>query len=222
MNEVKSKDYHDYFIKDGRFIGRFEEMYQNVADPWHIDDLGRRLDMDAALLLLQYSGREYSQILDAGCGKGLFTSFLARETGGLVLAGDVSPTAVEQARARNRDPRIEFIVLDLNRLDDLDRPRGRFDLIVLAQTIWCILPNLEKILAGFLDLLQPGGGLLISQNFLQPGQQKYGREIVAGPEDLLALLTRAGFDIKQTLEANRFQNHHLAVLAEKPSRPVAP
>ena len=56
MSELKSKDYHDYFIKDGRFIGRFDEMYKNVDDPWHIDRLGRRLDMDAALLLLKTSG----------------------------------------------------------------------------------------------------------------------------------------------------------------------
>ena len=48
MSHTGTTDYHDYFIKDGRFIGRFEEMYRDVDDPWHIDALGRRLDMDAA------------------------------------------------------------------------------------------------------------------------------------------------------------------------------
>ena len=35
----KSKDYHDYVIKNGSFVGKFEEMYQNSSNiPWHQDD----------------------------------------------------------------------------------------------------------------------------------------------------------------------------------------
>jgi hypothetical protein len=29
----KSKSYHDYVIKDGKFIGNFEEMYKVYEDP---------------------------------------------------------------------------------------------------------------------------------------------------------------------------------------------
>ena len=29
------KRYQDYVIKDGKFIGKFEEMYQKFEDPWH-------------------------------------------------------------------------------------------------------------------------------------------------------------------------------------------
>jgi|TARA_B100000315_G_scaffold178802_1_gene167474 hypothetical protein len=36
--EIKSDDYHDYVIKDGRLIGEFEQMYKNSRDiPWHQD-----------------------------------------------------------------------------------------------------------------------------------------------------------------------------------------
>ena len=28
--------YLDYVIKDGKFIGQFEEMYKNVSDPWKL------------------------------------------------------------------------------------------------------------------------------------------------------------------------------------------
>ena len=31
---INSKDYHDYVIKDGKLVGEFEQMYQNVKDPW--------------------------------------------------------------------------------------------------------------------------------------------------------------------------------------------
>ena len=146
--------------------------------------------------------------------------FLARETNARILAGDVSAEAVKQARERNKNPDIDFLVLDLNRVHDQIGPEQSFDLIVLAQTIWCVLPNLEKILKTFYDRLEPNGGLLISQNFLQPGQQKYGTDIISTPEDLFNMLKKAGFEIKDCLETNRFTNHHLAVLAEKPaSRP---
>ncbi|MEW6263505.1 MAG: class I SAM-dependent methyltransferase [Thermodesulfobacteriota bacterium] len=213
MDALKSRDYHDYFIKDGRFIGRFEEMYQNVEDPWHIETLGRRLDMDAALLLLRHIGRDFQKVLDVGCGKGFFTSLLAEAVSGRILAGDVSETAINQARRRYPDPRLEFFVLDLNRIEELPHPAGYFDLIVMAQTIWCVLPNLTRILGGFHRLLAPTGALLLSQHFLKPEEQKYGREILNTPQDLIRLLQESGFDIKEYLETNRFTNHHLALWA---------
>jgi hypothetical protein len=35
MSDVESKDYHDYIVVDGRFVGEFEPMYRNCEDPWH-------------------------------------------------------------------------------------------------------------------------------------------------------------------------------------------
>jgi len=183
VKQIVSKDYHDYFIKDGEFIGRFEDMYQNVEDPWHIDRLGRRLDMDAALLLLTHAGRPFHRILDVGCGKGLFTSFLAERISGRIHAFDVSKTAIESARQRYRNPRIDFFVFDANGMDRLPYRADSFDLIVLAQTLWCILPNLKKVLDRFYLLLEKRGGLLISQHFLPPDRQQYGRDILSTPED---------------------------------------
>lgn len=213
MDPINSKDYHDYFIKDGKFIGRFEQMYQQVTDPWHIDALGRRLDMDAALLLLKNSGRDFHRILDVGCGKGFFTSLLTEVISGRIIATDISPTAISQARERYAHPQIEFFVFDLNDIEHLPYAPATFDLIVMAQTIWCILPNLAKLLGYFKQLLVRPGCLLISQHFLKPEQQKYGRDILSSAEGLLDLLQTAGFLVQATLETNRATNHHLAVLA---------
>ncbi|MBU2548869.1 MAG: class I SAM-dependent methyltransferase, partial [Proteobacteria bacterium] len=206
-------NYHDYFIKDGRFIGRFEEMYQNVEDPWHIESLGRRLDMDAALLLIRRQARPFERTLDLGCGKGFFSGLLAQVTGGRVFACDVSSSAVDQARRLRSAPNLEFFAFDLNRIETMPFGRRHFDLIVMAQTIWCVLDRLPDILAGFRDLLKPDGGLLISQHLFQPGQQHYGADRVSRPEDLIAMLNEAGFLIEDTLETNRFANHHLALWA---------
>ncbi|MBF0530813.1 MAG: hypothetical protein HQK55_16405 [Deltaproteobacteria bacterium] len=98
-------------------------------------------------------------------------------------------------------------------MDNLPGAPGDFDLIVMAQTIWCVLPNLRQLLSNYKTLLAPSGSLLISQHFLKPGQQKYGMEILSSAEDLIRLLRSSGFKIDATLETNRLTNHHLAIMA---------
>ena len=166
------------------------------------------------LLLLKHWPVRPRTVLDAGCGKGLFTGFLAEALVAEIHACDVSETAVAQARQRLDSPRLHFFAFDLNRYEELPFDNKTFDLIVLAQTVWCVLPNLESILNRFRSLLTDVGAIMVSQNFLPPGKQQYGREIVAGPGDLLAMLERTGFRVLNTLETNRRTNHHLAVLAE--------
>jgi SAM-dependent methyltransferase len=206
-----SQDYHDYFIKDGVHIGQYEEMYQNVDDPWHIDALGRRLDMEAALTLIRYQHRRFDRVLDLGCGAGFFSNLLRETVGGRIWASDVSATAVR--KARRRYPGIDFFVLDLRQAQDLEFDDHSFDLIVMAQTLWCVIDRLENVLALFSRYLAPDGVLLISQHFLQPGTQSYGAEIVATPPDLIWRLERAGFEVRDMLETNRLTNHHVALAA---------
>ena len=214
MGKPPSRDYHDYFIKDGRFVGQFEEMYRYTDDPWHIEALGRRLDMDAALFLLKNSHESYRKILDLGCGKGFFTNLLLELDPDEVWACDVSETAISQAQARYTDPRLRFFASDLTHIEDIPAPENYFDLVVMAQTIWCILPQIEDILGACLNLMTENGSLLVSQHFLQPGQQKYGAEIISQPADLIRMLENLGYCIKATLETNRHSNHHLALWAK--------
>lgn len=217
-----AEDYHDYFIKDGRHLGLYEEMYQKCPDPWHIEELGLRLDMRAALLLL--SGREKGirRFLDIGCGLGLFTGHLAEaiwrespKAHGLIT--DISPTAVEKAEARLRDARLTFLPLDIRGLASKSLlPQKNFDLVVLAQVLWGLVENIDQILPALADLLTDGGRMLISQHFPGPGHQTYGAEVVASPEDLIVRLKAAGLEIIDTLETNRAVNHHWAALLRKP------
>jgi len=214
-------DYHDYFIKDGRHIGRYEEMYQDCPDPWRIEELGERLDMRAALLLLHGRGQKIRRFLDIGSGLGLFSGLLTRtiwaenpEARGLI--SDISATAVARAAQRLADPRLEFLPLDVRDLARrLPFPEKSFDLLVLAQVLWGLLEDLPRTLTALGRLLPTGAYMLISQHFPPPKQQSYGAEVVSGPEELASRLEEAGFGLLETVECNRAVNHHWAALAEK-------
>ena len=216
-----SHDYHDYFIKDGRHLGLYEEMYQNCDDPWHIEELGVRLDMRAALLLLSGRCRPVNRFLDIGCGLGLFSGLVSEavwrespKAHGLIT--DVSSTAVEKAEKRLADHRLTFLPLDVRNLADKPvLPAKNFDLIVLAQVLWGMLGHLERTLAGLAALLTDGGLMLVTQHFPGSGGQAYGAEIVSSPEDLSRRLETAGLEAVDTLETNRAVNHHWAALWRK-------
>ncbi len=218
-----SSDYHDYFIKDGRHIGLYDEMYLYCPDPWHIEELGLRLDMRAALLLLE--GREalINRFVDIGAGLGLFSSFLAEklwrvnpEARGVI--SDISPQALRRASERLKDPRLDFVAADARSLAQKPLwPRASFDLVVLAQTLWGLLENLSPTLTALAELLTPQGFLLVSQHFPGPERQSYGRELVSSPEELAAHLEASGLKVLETLETNRAVNHHWAALLSRVS-----
>lgn len=222
MSDPMAASYHEYFIQNGRHIGRYEDMYRNCPDPWHIEELGIRLDMRAALLLLEGCGEKVGRFLDIGAGLGLFSGLLAeriwRENPAATgVITDISATAIAGAAKRLSDPRLRFQSLDIRDEEALQAfPAESFDLLVMAQVLWGILENLGETLARLAALLPVGGLFLISQHFLTQGQG-YGADIVASPSDLVGYLNRAGFSIHNTLETNRGGNYHWAALAVKES-----
>jgi SAM-dependent methyltransferase len=127
--DIKNNNYQDYFIKDGVHVGDYEAMYRNSSDPWNIERLGLRLDMKAALLLLDYLPGRPRRVLDLGAGAGLFSlelyKVLTRSYGDVTLfLADLSETALGLARERfslelgpSRVP--VTVKLDIRKLPDL-------------------------------------------------------------------------------------------------------
>lgn len=96
--------------------------------------------------------------LDLGCGEGADAIWLA-EQGWSVLGVDVSPTALERARAdaETRGARVEFAQHDLGR----DFPAGTFDLISAQFLHSPVAMDRRAILRAAAEALSPGGSLLI-------------------------------------------------------------
>lgn len=109
-------EYHKYVFdtNNRRFVGKFEEMYQQERianfDSWHQDDT-RQLNRKIALEIL--GGYNFENIIDIGAGKGALTHQL-KKLNNHVLGLDISPTAIEVARACFPD--IEFDVAYVNDL----------------------------------------------------------------------------------------------------------
>ena len=198
--------YQDYVIKNGEFIGAFEKMYRHCPDPWH-QDAQQPLAEDIALLLLNQ--HRYEKALDIGCGKGRFSNRLKAKTGSSLTALDISPTAIRTARSRYPD--IEFLVATA---PPLQFPAESFDLVVSAELLWYVLPELSELLAEIKRVLKPGGHYLLIQQFYKSKEQKYGEDIMQTSDDLLRMLP---FQLVHHVEVDRLSNHKFVALVEKAS-----
>ena len=96
-------------------------------------------------------------VLDAGCGVGYGTAFLA-ETARHVVGVDRSTEAIAYARARYARPNVEFAVGDLL---ELDAPDDTFDVVCCFETIEH-LTDQDRFLEEMRRVLRPGGTLLVS------------------------------------------------------------
>ena len=99
-------------------------------------------------------GRE---VLDAGCGVGYGSAFLAREAS-RVLGVDRDEGAIAYARVHYLVPGVEFRVGDLV---DLDLPDASFDVVCSFETIEH-LADVDAYLREMTRVLRPGGAYLVS------------------------------------------------------------
>ncbi len=93
--------------------------------------------------------------LDAACGTGRYTGFLA-DQGHRVVGVDSSPDMLE--RARKRVPQAEFRRGDLH---DLPVPDGHVDIVVCALALSHV-PDLRPVFTEFARVLRPGGHLVVT------------------------------------------------------------
>lgn len=206
--------YRDYVIKDGVFIGKFEEMYRDIPDPWGCLEKVNALSNRLLLAQLQDFAPQ-SRVLDVGCGLGALTALIQKATQAEDMSAcDVSTVAIEKAKAVA--PGVHFFVHDLVQNPFLPFPDRSFSLVVMAEVTWYVLPVLLKAYREFRRLLDSTGRLVIKQAFLPHGQQKYGKEIVSKPADLLQFVCQAGMSQEREIllsEANGDQVYILSATA---------
>jgi trans-aconitate 2-methyltransferase len=97
-------------------------------------------------------------VLDAGCGSGRVTEdLLARLPEGRVIALDVSPAMLAEARARlGSDRRVEFVQADLMKPLPVAGPVDA----VLSTTVFHLVPDHDTMFRNLAAVMRPGGQLV--------------------------------------------------------------
>ena len=185
IEDSVSARYQDYVIRNGEYIGRFEDMYSNASDiPWHQDETANAIFSDLTVAILKK--RQVASLLEVGCGMGFMAARLKSEIPELtrVVGLDISPTAAAKATAMFPD--IEF------RAGTLDSWRGgeTFDVVVSKDVLWYVLDDLSGYLAGLAG--RSHRWVYIGQSF--PDQKPfYGQDILPNAQALLDLLSSLGY-----------------------------
>lgn len=185
----EKKTYHDYVIKDGKFIGQFDEMYADFNDPWTQSIQPNKYSRMAGIIHVK--NFQINSILECGCGLGYYANWIKHETNISPKSVDISAVAIE--KAKTLFPHLDFEVADICK----DLPKYTdYDCVMLSEIIWYILPNLKDIFE-YLAKHYKGKYLMINQVFYK-GTQKYGTEYFT---DLNGLINYVPFELIGKCEA---------------------
>ncbi|MFD2572040.1 hypothetical protein ACFSUS_15455 [Spirosoma soli] len=158
--------YHDYVIKDGKFIGQFEEMYQQFDQPWMQDQQPNPYARLAGIQHLKKFG--IRSLLECGSGLGYYTQQIYLQTGISPQGIEVSQTAV--SRARELFPHLNFAVDEVKNLAKY----SHCDAILFAELTWYVLPQLNELFSIMAEHFP--NKYFINNLVFYKGTQRYGTD----------------------------------------------
>jgi malonyl-CoA O-methyltransferase len=148
-----------------------EQAYNDWSSSYDQDpNLTRDLDQQAVRQFLGAS--RFSSVLEAGCGTGKNTGFLA-EIGDQVTGTDFSRGMLEKARLKIASPHVRFLISDLT--SAWPWARAAFDLVTFNLVLEHI-QDLSFVFSEAARVLKEGGSLLVSE--LHPFRQYLGAQAV--------------------------------------------
>ena len=145
----------------------------------------------------------HGPIWDVGCGAaGHVTRYLA-DCGADVVGVDLSPVSVEVARLCQ--PQLRFDIADMRALPAADRALA--GIVAFYSVIHLPKAEVDLVLAEFLRVLQPGGGLLIAMHGGSgevEASDWFGRDVdvkasLWSLDELAAAIESGGFAIRRRL-----------------------
>ena len=182
---------HDHLDEDGHFHGDFDEM----AKTWDDDPAKvERARVVAARLNELLAPTADTRVLEYGAGTGLVSQALA-PAGPLTLADpSAGMRAAMAAKVEAGDLPATATIVDLD-LGAEPRPTDRWDLALAVQVLHHV-DDLEPVLAGFAEVLAPGGTLCVVDLELEDGSfhgEGFGGHHGFDRDELAAQLRAAGF-----------------------------
>jgi len=161
--------YQDFVIKDGKFIGQFEKMYQQFEDPWNQTSKGYVENSISRQVVCNYINNfSINSLVEFGCGLGKTTNFIYQKTGIDILGVDISETSIK--KSNKTYPKLKFKVDDIENIGQYKD----FDCYFFSEITWFLLEDnkIDKIFETMKKSLK--GKYFIHNLVFYKGQQKYG------------------------------------------------
>ena len=162
------KTYQDLVIKDGRFIGKFEEMYESFDDPWHQSDEGYFNDLSRLIVADYIKKNNIRNCVEFGCGLGMTMNYIHSHTNIDMLGIDISSTAI--MKAKETHPKLSFKVDTVENIINY----SQYECFFFGEITWYLLEDklLDRVFEKMTDNLK--GKYFIHNLVFYKGQQKYG------------------------------------------------
>jgi len=158
-----------------------------ISDPEHFDDSIRKFLLNPKKILKEYV-KEDMNVLDLGCGPGLFSFEMAKMVGpnGKVIAADVDEEMLERLRNKIKGLEVEKRI----RIHKSDRNRfnlnEKFDFILVFYVAHEV-KNKKGFFEGLKKLMKPKTKLLIAEPIFHVSKNSF--------EATLAIAEEVGFKV---------------------------
>ena len=171
--------YQDYVIKDGKFVGKFDEMYQKFNDPWLLQNSYKKLENLHYRIIYYYCERVRSInkikkkliTLEIGCGYPQISNKLL--THGFNSFGtDISETVIKKSKRKYPKLKNKLFVSNFLNFDLYNKINP--DIFILSDITGYILPELNKFINYFKKLKNKY--LVHSLAVYEKDSRKYGKE----------------------------------------------
>lgn len=190
--------YQDLVIKDGKFIGEFEKMYQLFEDPWNQTKEGYVENSISRQIVVNYiKSFGLKSIIEYGCGLGKTVNFIYQNTGINILGIDISETSI--TKSKEKYPNLKFKADDILNIENYPE----YDCYFFSEITWYLLEDkmLDKVFEVMSNKLK--GKYLIHNLVFYKGQQKYGTGYFTNLDEFIKfcpfdLLGRVEIDIKHS------------------------
>lgn len=162
-------------------------------------------------LLREWLPQAPKRILDIGCGTGSL-SLLMSELGHEVSGIDLSPAMIDQANAKAQasSKQINFQVMDAAYPQLAPQ---RFDVILCRHLLWT-LPQPPQVLERWVNLMTPGGRLILIEGFWNTGAGLQQQEVLAALPLSLSNVTQQRLSDNSQLWGGEVSDERYAVIAD--------
>ncbi len=159
----------DYVLWGSKHFGFYPtgkaDITEKEAQILHQDLVAKNLDL-----------KENNLVLDAGCGQGVVSTYLAKKFGSKIFGITLVPFEVKRAQERAKNlgvqEKTEYQVMDYSATNF---PDNFFDVIYTTETL-SHSPDIKKTLKEFFRVLKPGGKIAFFEYTLAPDEKFSERE----------------------------------------------